>query len=115
MPAQPKRSEIWMVNLGEDTKVVGSEQARVRPCIIVRPVDHIKLALIIPLTTKYHPSLDFCCTLLHASPGGLNADGYAMCHQTRTVSYLRLSHRLGALPARDFGRVLTTLADFIDL
>lgn len=115
MPIQPKRSEIWLVNLGDIADAVGHEQANKRPCIIVQPVNPVGLAVIIPLSSQFLSKVHYAYVLLPAAPDGLNKEGYAMCHQIRTVSYKRLIKPLGTLPSRDFNRLLTVLANFIDL
>lgn len=112
----PTRADIIMIDLGKvPEQVKGHEQANIRPCLVVQTLDLAQLAVVIPFTSKHHPSLNYSTVRLHAGTGGLMADSYALCHQVRSVSYQRFGKTIGILPARDFNKVLTVLADYLDL
>lgn len=112
----PNRADIVIVDLGKvPDQVKGHEQANLRPCLVVQTLDLAQLAVVIPFTSKHHPSLNYSTIRVQAGIGGLTADSYALCHQIRTVSYERFRNTIGTLPAREFNKVLTVLADFLDL
>ena len=87
---RPYRGQIWWVNLDP---VVGHEQAKKRPCIVIS--DNIfntgssGLVVIIPITSKFKK----LSWLVKIEPpeGGLHIISYVLCHQIRTVSLKRLS------------------------
>ena len=115
MPS-PQRSEIVLIDLGSvPNQVVGHEQANQRPCLVVQTFDYSDLAVVIPITKQMPPSQIFSTVKLARGTGGLSIDSHALCHQIRTVSYKRIIKSFGFLPTRDFNKVLTVLADFLDI
>lgn len=112
----PSRTDIVMVDLGKlPDQVKGHEQANPRPCLVIQTLDLAQIAVVVPFTSKYHASLRYSIVPMPAGVGGLTADSYALCHQIRTVSYQRFGKTIGTLPDRDFNKVLTVLADFLEL
>jgi mRNA interferase MazF len=112
----PTRSEVVLVDLGKvPTQIVGHEQANKRPCLIIQTLDFSDLAVVIPFTSKIPPTQIYSIVKVLAGAGGLTADSYALCHQIRSVSYHRIVKSMGVLPDRDFNKILTVLADFIEL
>jgi len=92
----PSRGEVWRVNLDP---VVGHEQGRVRPALVVSsdianrgPSD---LVTIVPITTTARPIRAF----LQLTPpdGGLRQISFLICDQIRTISKDRLSKRFGSV------------------
>ena len=87
------RGDIWMVNLDP---TVGSEIQKTRPCVVISPGemhDHLRTALIAPMTTKSRPA-PFRIPVSHNGQKGL-----ILLDQVRAVDKIRLVKRLGALPA----------------
>lgn len=90
MITKPSYGEIWLVNLNS---VVGREQAKIRPCLVVSDDrlnhGHADVSFIIPLTSQnkmipWHVEV--------APPeGGLKKVSYIMCEQMKSVSHLRFS------------------------
>ena len=110
------RTQIVFVDLGKvPNQVVGHEQANTRPCLIVQTLDYAQLAVIVPFTSKTAPIHLYSIVKVLAGSGGLTADSFALCHQIRTVSFTRIKKPIGYLPNRDFNKVLTVLADFLDI
>ena len=108
-----QRQDVVRVNLGSVAEVIGHEQANTRPCIIVQILEPYGLAVIVPLTTKKSNLFHF--VPIPKGTAGLTEDSYALCHQIRTISTKRILNILGTLPDRDFNKVLTVLADFLEL
>lgn len=83
--------------------------------LVIQTLYLVQLAVVVPFTSKHHPSLNYSTVRVPAGVGGLREDSYALCHQIRTVSYQRFGKTIGTLPDRDFNKVLTVLADFLEL
>lgn len=112
----PQRCEIVLIDLGSvPNQVVGREQANPRPCLVVQTLDYSDLAVVIPITKQTPPPQIFSTVTLARGTGGLSMDSHALYHQIRTVSYKRIVKSFGFLPSRDFNKVLTVLADFLDI
>ena len=95
----PRRGEIWWVELDP---VVGHEQARQRPCLVISTdtfnAGPQQLAVILPLTTTrkslpLHVWFEPEDTGLYGpgSQPALRAPGAVRCDQPRTVSLLRFT------------------------
>ncbi len=92
--------EVWFVDLDP---VVGHEQAKRRPCLVVSEDLFNQgpggLAVIVPLTSKYR-RLRWLVEV-DPSEGGLSNRSYIMCHQPRAVSHDRFAEkRLGIISSQ---------------
>lgn len=85
---KPSRGEVWFVDLNP---VVGHEQAKIRPCLIISHdiFNHgpAYLHIVLPLTSKnknfsFYPRLEW-------SEGGSDTPSFILCDQIRTVSRQR--------------------------
>ena len=99
MPPEPKRGEVWGVNL-EPT--VGSEIQKSRPCVVVNAnsVGRLPVRLVVPLTGWKSGYADYpwCVQVGPDEANGLTKLSAADTFQMRSVSTLRMSARLGWLP-----------------
>ncbi len=88
MNIKPSQGEIWLVALDP---VVGHEQAKTRPCLIVSDdmLNHgdTDLSFIIPLTSKDKKMPSH--VTINPPEGGLRKVSYIMCEQMRSLSHLR--------------------------
>ena len=91
-----RRGDVWWADLDP---VVGHEQGRTRPVLVISTDDHLALpsalVSVVPLTRSWlgfpsHVRLD-------PPEANLSAASYAMTEQIRTVSRLRFGRRLGAV------------------
>jgi mRNA interferase MazF len=101
-----KRGDIWLVALDP---TVGSEIKKSRPCVIVSPPelnDHLRTVIVAPMTSKGYPA-PFRVPVTHAAKKGL-----IVLDQIRTVDKIRLIKRVGAVNAKTFSSVLSTLQEF---
>lgn len=108
------RGDVWWVDLDP---VVGHEQGRRRPAIVVS-ADAFNatgggLVMIVPLTRTdrrmaVHVRID-------PPEGNLSAPSFAMTEQVRTVSMLRLGGRLGAVAPPTLRRIARRLRWLLDL
>lgn len=100
-----KRGDIWLVNLDP---TLGSEIQKTRPCVVVSPPelhDHLRTVMVAPMTSKGFPA-PFRVPVTHAGTKGL-----IVLDQLRAVDKLRLTQRLGALPAKTLASVLAALQE----
>jgi len=93
-----QRGDVYWVRLDP---IEGSEQAGVRPAVIVsRDVinRYSPVVVICPLTNAAHvPRLYPSDVLVRAPEGGLKVDSVVLTLQVRAVAGTRLGDRLGAL------------------
>jgi mRNA interferase MazF len=100
MAGKPFRGMVVEVSLDP---VVGHEQGRSRPCIVVQNDVGNRFAsttIIVPLTDAAHilaPSPIY--VLIKKGDGGTTKDSYALCDQIRTVDQRRFSKVFGTLSA----------------
>jgi mRNA interferase MazF len=88
------RGEIWLVNLDP---TVGSEFRKARPCVVVSPAemnDYLRTVIVAPMTTKSRPA-PFRIAVTHNGKKGL-----ILLDRMRAVDKVRLTKKLGAVPAR---------------
>jgi mRNA interferase MazF len=111
-----RRGEIYEARLGPGTE--GSEQAGIRPVIIVsRDVINTSSSAIVavPCTTYRGRHIYATQTLLHAHDGGLTADSVALGEQVRALAKTRLLYRRGVLSPQALARVERALLVALDL
>ena len=100
-----KRGEVWLVNLNP---AVGSEIQKTRPCVVISPPemhDHLRTALIAPMTTGSHPA-PFRIPVRHGGKQGL-----ILLDQIRAVDKTRLVKRAGAITPATLSATLAALAE----
>jgi len=92
---------IWRADL---EPVIGSEQGKSRPVIIISEDDIndlLNIVNIIPITSrKSGRSIYPNEVLLPAAKYGLEKESIALCHQIRTIDKKRLSKRYGQISSR---------------
>jgi len=103
-----------MVNLGEVSEVRGHEQAKHRPCVVIKSFPNLKLAIVLPVTSSTKLSFYTIVSLLQGA-GGLTTDSYALCHQIRSISFERITSSLGRLERHDFLKIQVVLTDTLEL
>jgi mRNA interferase MazF len=110
------RGEVYDARLDP---IEGSEQAGVRPVIIVsRNAINAALSIVIAVPcTSYRPGRRRYPSrvLLHPPEGGLTVDSLALCEQVRALSKTRLSRRRGVLSPAALAQVDEALAIALDL
>lgn len=112
----PIRSEVVLLDLGSvPNQVIGHEQANRRPCVVIQTLGYAKLAIVVPFTTKMPPAQIYSIVKIAQNSAGISSDSFALCHQIRCVSYKRIVKSIGHLPDRDFNKIITVLADFLDI
>ncbi len=96
------RWSVWSANLDP---VVGSEQGRTRPIIviIVSSLNNIlPVVNVIPVTSrKLNRRIYPNEAVLPANTGGLTLDSMALCYQIRTLDKRRLTEMFGVIDDED--------------
>ncbi|MGQ0464420.1 MAG: type II toxin-antitoxin system PemK/MazF family toxin [Sporichthyaceae bacterium] len=102
----PLRGEVWLADLGDP---IGHEAGNARPCVIVSDdrANSFGLAMICPITRS---RLGYS-THVEVEPTRTNLDvtSYVQTEQLRTISTLRLTHRVGTIDGVDLARVERSL------
>ena len=109
-------SDIINVDLGLPPEVIkGHEQAKIRPCVVVKSFATMKLAIIVPCTSKEPKFYSYTSVKINKGEANLNTDSYVLCHQIRTVSFERIKNTIGKLTNTDFCKIKSTIADTLEL
>jgi len=98
--------------------VVGSEQAGIRPAVIVQ-IDRANTAsphtVIVPFTTKIRRALLPSHAFVPAGAGGLTQDSVALCEQIRVIDKRRITRVLGHLDDPHMEEVAKALRTILGL
>ena len=110
-----RRGDVVLCDL---SPVVGTEQAGVRP-VVVMQIDRANAAsphtIIVPFTTKIRRSLLPSHALISSGSGGLRQDSVALCEQIRVIDKRRIIKVLGALEKSDIEKVERALSTILGL
>ena len=104
-----KKWSIWRANLDP---VIGSEQGKSRPVLIISEDDInalLNIVNIIPITSRKTGRIIYPNeVLLSAEKYGLERESIILCHQIRTIDKKRLSRKYGQITSK------TVQKDIID-
>jgi mRNA interferase MazF len=96
------RWSIWRANLDP---VVGSEQGKSRPVLIISEDDInslLNIVNIVPITSRKQGRIIYPNeVLLSTEITGLDKESIALCHQIRTIDKTRLSKKYGQVSSKD--------------
>ena len=98
MKIRVKRGEIYLADLNP---VVGSEQGRIRPVLIVQnDIGNIysPTTVILPLTSRIHKKESLSTHVILEDVVGLNKPSVSMAEQIRTIDKGRLIEYIGCVP-----------------
>ncbi len=107
MKSEISRGEVWNVLLDP---VKGSEQAGMRPCVVVSPDSknrQLETIIVVPLSTK---SKDWPTRVQTEVEG---TKGQALCEQIRTVAKTRFKSRLGKLRTAEIVQIRLVLRQML--
>jgi mRNA interferase MazF len=97
------KGDIWLVQLPYSG---GHEQAGIRPAIILVELAIVRVAVIIPLTTKLKAaSLPFATIIRPSLANGLTLSSVALIGQIRALDMKRLIRSLGVLDSIDLAAI----------
>ncbi len=108
-----QEKEIWQIRLNIDNQdIIGHEQDKDRPCLILKVFPRLKLAIVIPIRTQR-----FSYTkLINKSPSnGLNTDSVALIFQVRSVSFDRFLRKYGIIEKYYWNSIKDLLSECFDL
>ena len=109
------RGDVVLCDL---SPVVGSEQAGIRPTVIVQ-IDRANTAsphtVIVPFTTKIRRALLPSHAFVPAGAGGLTQDSVALCEQIRVIDKRRITRVLGHLEDPHMEEVAKALRTILGL
>jgi mRNA-degrading endonuclease toxin of MazEF toxin-antitoxin module len=107
---------IINVDLGDPPREVqGHEQASMRPCVILRALPELKLAVVVPCTSREPKYSHFSVVKVLQSSDGLPKDSYILCHQIRTISFERVQRLIGTLDIKSLLKIKAVMTDLLDL
>jgi len=114
-PSEPKRGEIWIVNLGS---TVGTEMKKSRPTVVINSdgVGKLPIKLIAPITDwkqNYVNNL-WHVKLVPNKSNGLSKISAVDALQIRGVDKKRLIKKIGFLSATEMQEIVTAVALVID-
>jgi len=111
MPIDPKRGEVWRVDL-EPTR--GAEMQKTRPVVVLSSdrLGRLPLRLIVPLTgwDEGYTHLAWMARVNPSVANGLTKPSAADAFQTRGASLERFGDRLGVLSEEALTRIARALA-----
>jgi mRNA interferase MazF len=93
-----KKWTVWRANLDP---VVGSEQGKSRPVLVISEDDInslLNIVNIVPITSRKQDRIIYPNeVLLPAEISGLDKESIVLCHQIRTIDKTRLSKKYGQI------------------
>jgi mRNA interferase MazF len=115
MPSNPKRGEIWLVNLDP---TVGAEIQKTRPAIVISSdyIGKLPLKLVVPITDwKTSFALDLWHIRLDPTPqNGLTKVSAADVLQSRSLDTRRFARKLGVLLDVDLQEITKAIVAIIE-
>ncbi len=112
-----ERGAVVMVNL---EPVMGSEQGRIRPCLVVSDLKTITasrsrpLYVIVPLT-RSEKLIGPLAPRLQARPGALPADSTALVMHVRSIDLRRITRQVGVLDTEELAGIRAGLRVLLEL
>jgi mRNA interferase MazF len=102
------RGEVWLIEMDELKRTVGSEVQKTRPYVVISPPelhDHLRTVIVAPMTTKSRPA-PYRVSVVFGQEKGV-----VLLDQIRTIDKTRLVKKLGAVPASTLSVTLRTLQE----
>jgi len=110
-----KRGDVVLVNLDP---VVGSEQGKIRPVLIIQnniSNEYSPTTIIAPITSKIYSKEFPTNVFLPKKDSGLDKDSTILLNQIRTIDKSRISKRLSAVNEQIMKRVNMSIKSSLDL
>ena len=110
-----RRGEVWIVALDP---VVGSEQAKTRPCVVIQrdaANERAHTTIVVPFTGAARRRTSVAEPVVPQGTGGLTRTSAALCHQIRVVDRLRFRTRIGSLDGVHMEAIGRGIAEIVDL
>ena len=104
-------AEIWKVNLSGSR---GHEQKGERPAIVWRDLDHLRMAIVIPFTSKLNRArLPHTLLISPDFENGLEKDSVALVFQITTIDKGRLVKKIGKLNKENVISIAALIRDLL--
>lgn len=112
-----QEKDIWQIRLNIDNQdIIGHEQDKDRPCLILKVFPGVKLAIIIPISHILRTQRFSYTKLINKSPSnGLNTDSVALIFQVRSVSFDRFLRKYGIIENFYWDSIKDLLSDCFDI
>ena len=110
-----QNGEIVNVDFGLPKEVTGYVQEMERPCLIIKVLYELQLAIIIPCTAKIPKHNYYSILKLTKGTANLKKNSFLLCHQIRTISLDRIVEKIGTLGEEDFRKVKGVLLDVLEM
>jgi len=109
--------EIGEVRLSiSSTDIVGHEQSKDRPCIVIVNNTHISMTTIIPLTSKLKmENYPDTCLIKRDRENKLKNDSVALIFHIRSLSYERFLQYIGKLKINDQLTIKSRIKNYFKL
>ena len=109
------RGNIWLVELTKTpSDIVGHEEGKTRPCLIIVNNPKVRMTTIIPLTGNLKANrFTHSYTVKKSSKNGLTTDSIALIFQIRSLSYERFVTYRGKIDNQDLTRILEILKQYL--
>src|ERR1700722_15366015 len=95
------KAHKWEILRADLDPVIGSEQGKTRPVLIISENDInnlLNIVNVLPITTRKPNRIIYPNeTLLEAAKYGLPNESIVLCHQIRTIDKKRLSNKYGVI------------------
>ena len=105
----------WHLFLANLDPVVGSEQGKTRPVLIISDEDVNQLLSIVnvlPITSRKDGRTVYPNEVLLTDVGGLTRESIVLCHQIRTLDKKRLIKELGVIVSEELQRGILEALSF---
>lgn len=107
----PSKAEVWMVDLKGRS---GHEQKGERPGVLWRDLDHVGLAIVIPITSSpARENMPHTHPIFPSPKNGLDKESTVMVFQMSCMDKTRLKKRIGGLEAEDISGISTIMRDML--
>ncbi len=109
----PAKVEIWDADLRGS---FGHEQKEIRPALVWHSLNHVNMALIIPLTsTAERIHLPYCYRVVPSVSNNLTKESVALLFQLRSIDKGRLIRKKGELEKHDIEDIARLLAEMLKI
>lgn len=105
--------EVWLMDLSGSR---GHEQKSERPGIIWKDLDHVRMAIVMPCTTRLErTTIPYTHLLSPTLKNGLSQNSVALLFQITSIDKTRLVKKLGELDDEDVKDIHDILKDMLRL
>jgi len=109
----PQKVEVWQVDLHG---AKGHEQKKERPAAVWKDLDHVKMAIVLPITeTIDREKFAYTYRIAPGCKNGLKEESIVLIFQMRAIGKERFVKKLGELEEGDIKLIAEILRDMLKL